>query len=140
VPVKPPRWVEGEHERPEHFAVYQDYNRVLRAWFVAYGIGAPVLFVSQDKVFAAVQLAWDRRWIISAFMAGVLAQILITAINKWSSWSVYSGFDRPADAKKKRRHKFARWVTRQFWIDVVCDLVSLGAFGYATTRVLFLLA
>lgn len=34
------------HQKLEHFNNYADYSRTLRAWLVAYGIGGPVLFVT----------------------------------------------------------------------------------------------
>ncbi len=32
----------------ELYAVYEGYAQTLRTWFVAYGIGGPVLFLSSD--------------------------------------------------------------------------------------------
>jgi hypothetical protein len=39
-----------------YFKVYEEHMKTLRAWFVAYGIGGPVLFVTL-KEFAATVIA-----------------------------------------------------------------------------------
>ncbi len=119
-------------EAKDLFDNYAEYNRILRTWFVAYGIGGPVLFLMQDKVLAAIKASGSGRMIAGAFLTGVAAQVLVAIINKWSTWYVY----RDAEEGSAGAHRIAHWFTDQFWIDMACDIVSLVAFAFATFRVL----
>ena len=37
-------------ESADYYKVYEEYAKNLRTWFVAYGVGAPVLFVSNKDI------------------------------------------------------------------------------------------
>lgn len=55
----PPHAVSLKEEQPsdssaELYAVYEEHSKTLRTWLVAYGIGAPVLFITNDKVWKAI--------------------------------------------------------------------------------------
>ncbi|MDE2196498.1 MAG: hypothetical protein KGJ56_04865, partial [Gammaproteobacteria bacterium] len=55
---------------------YIQYSRTLRTWLVAYGVGGPVLLVSQDLVARAIIKAGTGKWVAWLFLTGVAVQII----------------------------------------------------------------
>src|SRR5947207_1210929 len=47
----------------EEFVAYTDYNKVLRSWFVAFGVGGPALFLINDQNRQRLKDAGDLRWV-----------------------------------------------------------------------------
>lgn len=52
-----------------YYGNYQEYNKLLRTWFVAFGIGGPVLFYSRPDLLQQFDDA-QRACIIWAFLVG----------------------------------------------------------------------
>jgi hypothetical protein len=44
-------------EAERSFEAYSDYSKTLRMWFVAYGMGGPILFVSNKDMAAKAAIA-----------------------------------------------------------------------------------
>ncbi|SEQ29957.1 hypothetical protein SAMN04488038_105178 [Solimonas aquatica] len=110
---------------------YSQHAGVLRTWLVAYGIGAPALFLSQDKIWEVLAKSGRLPSIGILFLAGVALQVVLAAVNKSVMWACYYGEMKPA-YKDTRRYKLADWLSRQYAIDFVLDLISMGGFGIAT--------
>jgi hypothetical protein len=111
------------------FETYLEYNRTLRTWFVAWGVGGPALFLVNDAVAKKLVEAHELRSVVSLFLVGVAAQVFGALINKLANWYVYAS---KVDAdSKKLPYRLANWVIDQFWIDVGLDLLTIGAFGEA---------
>lgn len=118
----------------EHFEIYWRYASVLRNWLVAFGVGGCILFVSDKaKIFQDV-CHHKKVWIIASFMIGVIAQIVLALINKWTQWSLYRGEEKTA-YQKTWMYKIADQISEKFWIDVLADLVTVIAFAIATVCV-----
>lgn len=126
-----------EVDRKGHYKVYDDYAKNLRMWFVAYGIGGPVLLLTQESISNKIAQSGYARNIVYGFLIGVLCQILLSLINKWNNWTIYS-FSENENLMKKWRFKAADIISEQFWIDILLDILTVVAFGYATIKVLFL--
>ena len=120
-------------------AMYSDYSRTLRAWLVAYGIGGPVLFLTQEHINSKVAESGQGRWIVYLFLAGVSLQILIALINKWVNWYLYAYEDQDEDAQPWH-YRVASWICDKFYIDIVCDIGSVVAFTWATLKALLIFA
>ncbi len=127
-------------EAEEYFDIYWRYCSSLRNWFVAFGIGGCILFVSDKaKMFQDVSKP-IKILIVGSFIAGVALQILLSLINKWTHWYVYHGKEEEEKRGKKdfqetRRYKFAYRLSNFFGIDVFVDLFTIIAFAIATTLV-----
>lgn len=118
-----------------HFQNYSEYSKTLRSWLVAYGIGAPVLFLTNKDVSARVASSGHAVMITSFFLVGVALQIFLSVINKWAAWHMYKGaVDGPHRVTKQ--FAFWGWINEQSWIDFLIDLTSLFAFVVATWSVL----
>jgi hypothetical protein len=124
-----------EEDRKVFFQNYADYSKAVRAWLVAYGIGGPVLFVTNEKLTERVVKSGYGAEIIAMFLIGVGLQIASAMINKWAAWHVYRGIG-DIEYQNSKSHKFWSWVNDQTWIDIWADLLALAALAYATWRVL----
>jgi hypothetical protein len=114
----------------ESFATYLEYNRVLRTWFVAFGVGGPAIFLVNDKLAARLVAAQQLRLIVVLFLVGAGAQVLGALTNKVANWYVYSAVIDGEDAASLK-YKVAEWLAGQFWIDIVLDVLTIGVFGYS---------
>src|ERR1700693_6036282 len=57
------------------YAPYAEFAKTLRTWFVAYGIGAPVILLTNKELWAAVQRSGSASHIAEIFLAGAFLQI-----------------------------------------------------------------
>jgi hypothetical protein len=121
------------NEREEYFKAYSEYSKVLRTWFVAYGIGAPVLLLTNDTIAKVIKTSGGSKEIAAFFLAGVALQVSLAALNKMSMWGLYYG-ELQSAFKQTRRYKACFWFSEQFWIDLAIDLVTLLFFIVATWR------
>jgi len=120
-------------ESDSYYKVYEEYAKSVRTWFIAYGIGAPVLVLGNDKLWK--QLVSDNLLLPIAllFIGGGVAQILIAMINKWMNWqNFHIEFQSKTAANYEWYDRFTKWLTRQFWIDIVFDIGSTVAFAMGT--------
>jgi uncharacterized protein involved in cysteine biosynthesis len=108
--------------------------KTLRAWFVAYGVGGPVLFLTQQSFADAIVASGYSKTIGILFLLGVLFQVLIALLNKWVSWGLYYYEDNP-DALRRNTHDFCESISGMVWIDIVADVATLVLFAFATATV-----
>ncbi len=121
----------------EYFHIYADYAKTARAWLVGFGIGGPVLFLTQSDVSEELTNSKLGFWITLLFLIGIATQVGITLLNKWNNWFSYRDYlknpeERDATPWAKRRER----LSDRFWIDVVADIISVGAFLVATVMLL----
>jgi len=114
-----------------YFKVYEDYAKTLRTWLVAYGIGGPVLFITNKDVADKLSSSHAAPCIAELFLAGVALQVFLAMLNKTVMWAVYWAELYPEEAKKCR-FRFAYWISSQYAIDFLIDLATLALFGAAT--------
>lgn len=129
----------SEDEADRFLAMYSEYARTLRAWLVAYGIGGPVLFLTQEDIHSAISESGQGRFIVYLFLIGVSLQIAIALINKCVNWYLYA-YDNQDDETRPWRHRIALWICDKFCIDVLCDVGSVVAFTWASLKVLLIFA
>jgi len=122
-------------EADKSFEAYRDYSKTLRTWFIAYGIGGPILFVSNKDIAVKVATAPEKSTITYLFLAGVIIQIFITLLNKWSNWAAYSLSLNPP-MRLGKRDKLIIWFSDQCWIDILIDLLTLIVFVIGTMMTL----
>lgn len=114
-----------------HYTAYEEHARTLRTWLVAYGIGAPVLMLSQDQLWKQLAATNSLPCIAALFLFGVALQVTLAAANKSAMWACYYGAINE-EFEKTRVYRFGKWVAGLYWIDLVCDLVSMLVFAVAT--------
>jgi hypothetical protein len=117
------------------FQNYAEYNRVMRNWLVAYGIGGPILFATNADLGRSLSSSGQAGLIVWMFLSGVLLQVLGAFVNKWAAWHIYSG-EYDIAHQKKSAYIFWNWVNNQNWFDFTIDLASLIFLFVATYKVL----
>lgn len=98
-----------QDDASDAFSAYAEYNRILRTWFVAFGIGGPALFLINDKIAAKLVAVDQLRLVVALFLLGATAQVLGALRNKMANWYVYIGTIDLA-MKGSRRQRFADWL------------------------------
>jgi len=133
----------GKQEESEFYGPYAEYSKTLRAWFVSYGIGGPVVLLSSDKAWDSLVKSGCGRYVGLLFISGGIIQILSALLNKHSMWLLYL---EEVDAKERKKknpqatsptvrkptYKLAEWYSNQTWVDVLLDIYTLLLFGWAT--------
>lgn len=117
----------------EYLKAYGEFAKVLRTWLVAYGVGAPVLLVTNEAVSKAIKESGNAKVIAICFLAGAALQVLLATLNKAAMWGLYYAEENPA-MKAKNSYKLAYWFSENFWIDALVDVGTLLLFGIATWR------
>lgn len=125
-------------EGTDSFKSYMEYNKVLRTWFVAFGIGGPALLLVNEKIAQRLAEAKSLRLIASLFLVGAAAQVLGAFINKTVNWFVYRGAIDEGTSPSCCC-KLAEKIADQFWIDILLDIITIGCFGWATWKMLCVL-
>lgn len=131
-PVTAPTHV--AHATPDsagYYAVYEEHARTLRTWLVAYGIGGPVLILSQEAVWKQITKMGSLPLIAELFLAGVVLQVVLAAVNKSAMWALYCG-EVDQEYAKTKRYKFGSWLSEKYIIDLALDLSSMVLFAWAT--------
>src|SRR5437660_767961 len=72
-----------------YYEEYTEYAKNLRIWFVAYGIGCPAAFLTQDAVRERILKADDAAVIVGVFFAGVGVQIAAALLYKAATWHLH---------------------------------------------------
>lgn len=121
----------NEASKRAHFQNYSDYARSLRTWLVAYGIGGPVLFLTNNILAERVASSGCAKTIIFLFLLGVGLQVLLSLINKWCAWHQYAAVADPKH-EDKTSYKFWNFINNQSWLDLGFDIISVAAFITAT--------
>lgn len=137
-----------------HYKVYEEHMKTLRAWFVAYGVGGPVLFVTQQDFASTLVDSGLSQLVGVLFLFGVLLQALVALFNKWVNWGLYyfdeddaetgvavdtvetSGDAVDTETKPRGLQGFCESYSSKVWIDIVADLATLILFAVATVLVL----
>ena len=117
----------------KYYESYAALSRVVRGWLVGYGIGAPVLFLSQEKAAAALAAAPNSDRIMLAFVLGAALQVGSALFYKSVLAYMYFGeIPENESFRDTRRYKFANQIYKMHLPELAVDLVSTGAFAWAT--------
>jgi hypothetical protein len=124
-------------EIESRYQLYADYNKIMRTWLVAYGIGGPILFATNDHLNAVLICSPHAKIIVGLFLIGVGLQVLNAFINKWAGWHVYSGEYTPAYQDTKS-YMFWLAINDWHWLDFLIDLSTIILFAIATVWIVSL--
>jgi len=118
---------------------YVNFARVLRTWFVAYGIGGPVVLLTGQNVAQAILHGPLARTIGYCFLVGVFFQVFHALLNKAAMWYLYIGEIGLID-KSTRRYQLADRFSECFVFELLFDLGTIFLFGLATLKALWAVA
>jgi hypothetical protein len=112
-------------------AVYADFAKNLRIWFLAYGIGSTAIFVTNEAAARKLLDSGHALHVVYLLVAGVAVQVFVALLYKSIMWFLYIGEIYP-DKKSSCVYQFADCVSTRYWPELICDLVTIGCFGGAT--------
>lgn len=118
----------------EFYDAYVHHSNQLRVWFVAYGIGGPVLIVTNVELWRTLAPTWPGKIAVVLFLLGVVSQILLTMTNKTLMWIIYFGKSHPK-VQNRWWYKFSDRLSEVFWLDLVVDFLSIVFMITATVLV-----
>ena len=124
--------------RDANLALYNEYNKTLRSWLVAFGIAVPAVFVTSKDAKDFLLKSPDVQLIIIVFLLGVASQIAISFLNKFISWSAYYRDDQKLMQGRDCHSVFKRIASleNEIWIDFVFDVATIGFFLWAIVKLL----
>jgi len=117
------------------YGPYKSFATTLRAWLVAYGIGAPVLFASQDAFAQLLARPEVASPILLVFLTGVVVQVAGAWLFKVCMWNLYVA-ERKPEYEGTLMYKLSYRIADTIWPDVIIDVVSVGCYAWATYQVL----
>ena len=79
----------AEEDINENWTAYSEYNKVLRAWVVAFGIGVPATFLINSDLVKYISHETGNPRIFYIFLLGACAQVVMAFINKTINWCTY---------------------------------------------------
>ena len=123
------------HKEDVYGEAFDRYEKMLRTWFVAYGIGGPILFMTQETLRKALVAAPNGRCIGKLFLAGLAVQVLESFLYKMCMWHLYY-HEAEKDNRCRPLYVVSKWVERNCWIDIILDLSTIILFTIATVMVL----
>jgi len=126
---------EDKAEDSGFYEAYAGFARALRTWFIAYGIGGPVIFLTNEAASKTLLASGAARAVAYCFLLGVTLQILTAVLYKSAMWHLYMGELDP-DKQSRQFYKASDWLTQQYWLEVLLDVGTLALFGWATVRTL----
>lgn len=118
-------------EKSDFQNFYKYYSNLLRTWLVAYGIGGPVILLTNDNVWSRIVGSGNQVAIGVMFLLGVAMQVALALLNKTVNWNLYFGFVSPS-FRDKWPHRLSDKLSEQYWIDILIDGISIGLMAIAT--------
>jgi tagatose-1,6-bisphosphate aldolase non-catalytic subunit AgaZ/GatZ len=113
------------------YKAYEEYSKTLRTWFVAFGVGAPLVLLTNEKLSETLAASPLLPLLVAGYCFGVGLQVLVAIMNKNAMWACYYGENEPS-FRSTRRYGLADWLSKQYWIDASVDLATAILFGWAT--------
>ncbi len=116
------------------YKTYEEHMKTLRAWYVGYGIGGPLLYITQPTFAKAVVEHGTVRTVGLLFLLGVLLQVVLALLNKWVNWGNYY-YEAHPDVTRGKIYNACQSISKQAWLDILVDLLTLVFFAWATVLV-----
>ncbi len=113
---------------------YYNYNNTLRAWFVAFGIGAPATFLINEDLIKYITPETGNVSIVEFFVFGAAAQVLMAFINKTINWCHYyklSTFENNPVGLWQMIPNHISKIHNWYIIDFTFDLITMFCFSVA---------
>jgi len=124
-----------EFDASGSYDAYVEYNKILRTWFVAFGVGGPALFLVQGSIAERLVKAGELRFVATLFLLGAASQVLGAFINKLANWYVYWSVENPGNPTHWK-YRASEWLVEQFWIDILLDAITIVSFTIAVWQML----
>lgn len=117
------------------YEAYSGFARSLRIWFIAYGIGGPVIFLTTNDAWKTLAVSGQGKPVAYLFLSGVAIQIIAALLYKTAMWYLYVGELAPG-TRRRRMYKIADWLSESYLLEGLFDLATLVVFTLAALTVL----
>ncbi len=127
---------------PEHrddpdyyFESYKEFSWKFRVWLIVYGVSIPLTILNNDNARSAIVQSPCGMFYVKVSLVAVLIQILMAFTYKCCMWNC----DRNARGRLADESFWLRssvWITENFWLEVVADLLALTGFSASTWNLL----
>ena len=125
------------HKEDVYGEAFDRYEKSLRTWFVAYGIGGPVLFMTQASLWKKLVADPHGKCIGILFLIGLALQVLESGFYKMCMWHLYyhEAENNNRSWLCRKLYAFSEWVERNCLIDTIFDSLTFLSFAIATGMV-----
>lgn len=82
---------QARKDDPNFYEPYAEFAKNLRVWFIAYGIGGPALFLSNESAQKTFLASSHAKFIAYTFLSGVAVQIFMVMMYKTAMWYLHVG-------------------------------------------------
>jgi hypothetical protein len=120
-----------QREETEYYHAYAEFAKTLRTWFIAYGIGAPALVLSNKDLWNVVKGSGKLTYIAVLFLLGVTFQVIEAFIYKTAMWHLYVG-ESDEDHVKTWWYAMADKVSESYKLELFFDVGAFVFFAIAT--------
>ena len=135
LPPNPPDAGPAARQESGFYTAYAEFAKNLRVWFLAYGIGATAIFVTNEGAGKRLLSSGAAEGVVYLFLVGVALQIFVALLYKTAMWYLYMGeFD--AKEKESWQHWLADKISNSYSIELLCDLATIFCFGAATYQLI----
>jgi hypothetical protein len=122
---------QDQHEEAGYYLAYAEFAKTLRTWFIAYGIGAPALVLSNRELWNTVKGSGSLVYIAVLFLLGVTFQVIEAFIYKTSMWRLSVG-ESDELHMKTWWYKMADTVSESYKLELFFDVGAFLFFAIAT--------
>lgn len=122
-------------EEAGFYKAYAEFAKTLRTWFIAYGIGAPALVLSNKDLWNIVKSSGSLLSIAVLFLLGVTFQVIEAFIYKTAMWHLYVG-ESDDSHKKTWWYRLSGTVSESYKLELFFDMGALAFFTLATILLL----
>jgi hypothetical protein len=120
-----------QREETGYYQAYAEFAKTLRTWFIACGIGAPALVLSNKDLWNTVKGSGILIYIAVLFLLGVTFQVIEAFIYKTAMWHLYVG-ESDEDHMKTWWYKMADKVSESYKLELFFDVGAFIFFAIAT--------
>ena len=124
--------------KDDYYKVYEGHSLTLKAWLVSYGVGAPVLLMTNESIWSSFRQSECASAIALLFLIGVGLQVVLASVNKTIMWYIYRGDDDP-EFQLTKCYRWSCTIGDLFWIDIIVDFITILLFGWATYSIFTLM-
>jgi len=121
--------------KDHYFTPYLEHSKTLRTWFVAYGVGGPILFATQKALIEKFIDYGGMKRVVLLLLAGTLLQILSTWMAKLTTYQFYLSELDPGHANTWLHQKSLKLSHHYYWFLPIVDFLTVSLFAWATVLV-----
>jgi hypothetical protein len=112
---------------------YGSSSALLKAWLGAYSVGVPAFLFMHEKVLGRLLAQGRATCVAELFASAIALQVLITLINKYIGWGVYSRHSPPP--RLNWYTNLCETMSEWIWMDVIADLATIALLTWGSVLV-----